>query len=190
MFKTTGEKPAFNLGERLRAVRRLHRLTQRELARRTGVNNASISLIEHNRMSPSVGLLKRVLDGIPMSLEAFFNEDSAPTEQIFFRHEELTEIDRGLIKFRQVGANLKNRALQMMYDCYKPGGDTDGQMLSHQGEEAGIVIQGTLEVTVADRKCVLRPGDAYYFDSRLPHRFRNPGEEDCIIVTATTPPTF
>jgi mannose-6-phosphate isomerase-like protein (cupin superfamily) len=47
-----------------------------------------------------------------------------------------------------------------------------------------------LEVTVGDQRRMLEPGDAYYFDSRLPHRFRNPGEEECEVVSACTPPSF
>ena len=47
----------FELGARLRAVRQLQGLSQRELAKRAGVSNAIISLIEQNRSSPSVGLL-------------------------------------------------------------------------------------------------------------------------------------
>jgi mannose-6-phosphate isomerase-like protein (cupin superfamily) len=37
---------------------------------------------------------------------------------------------------------------------------------------------------------VLGPGEAYYFDSRIPHRFRNPADEICELVSACTPPTF
>ena len=37
---------------------------------------------------------------------------------------------------------------------------------------------------------VLSAGDAYRFNSRIPHRFRNVGNEDCIIVSACTPPSF
>ena len=48
----------FDLGTRLRALREMHGLSQRELAKRAGVSNAIISLIEQNRNSPSVGSLK------------------------------------------------------------------------------------------------------------------------------------
>ena len=48
----------FDLGARLRALREMHGLSQRELAKRAGVSNAIISLIEQNRNSPSVGSLK------------------------------------------------------------------------------------------------------------------------------------
>jgi mannose-6-phosphate isomerase-like protein (cupin superfamily) len=57
-------------------------------------------------------------------------------------------------------------------------------MLRHAAEEGGVVIiRGRLEVTVGARRRVLGPGDAYYFDSRLPHRFRNPGEDVCELVS-------
>jgi len=37
---------------------------------------------------------------------------------------------------------------------------------------------------------VLGPGDAFYFVSSLPHRFRNIGREECELVSASSPPTF
>ena len=37
---------------------------------------------------------------------------------------------------------------------------------------------------------VLGPGEAYYFASQLPHRFRNVGRETCEIISANTPPSF
>ena len=63
-------------------------------------------------------------------------------------------------------------------------------MLSHDAEEGGIVLQGRLEVTVGDEMQVLTSGDAYRFNSRLPHRFRNTGNEECVVVSACTPPSF
>ena len=60
-------------------------------------------------------------------------------------------------------------------------------MLRHASEEGAVVIRGQLEVTVGDQRRVLGPGEAYYFDSRLPHRFRNLGEEVCELVSACTP---
>jgi mannose-6-phosphate isomerase-like protein (cupin superfamily) len=63
-------------------------------------------------------------------------------------------------------------------------------MLSHDAEEGGIILEGRLEVTVGDQVRVLSAGDAYLFNSRVPHRFRNTGSTECVLVTACTPPTF
>ena len=63
-------------------------------------------------------------------------------------------------------------------------------MLSHESEESGLVLQGRLELTVGDEVYVLNKGDAYLFDSNFPHRFRNTGREECVVVSACTPPSF
>jgi mannose-6-phosphate isomerase-like protein (cupin superfamily) len=61
-------------------------------------------------------------------------------------------------------------------------------MLSHASREGGVVLSGRLEVTVGTEVRVLTAGEAYLFDSRIPHRFRNVGEEPCEVVSACTPP--
>jgi mannose-6-phosphate isomerase-like protein (cupin superfamily) len=78
----------------------------------------------------------------------------------------------------------------MLYERYAPGADTGQAMLSHEAEEAGLIIAGHLEVTVGEETRLLGPGDAYLFDSRIPHRFRNPGTIECVLVSACTPPSF
>jgi transcriptional regulator with XRE-family HTH domain len=178
----------FDLGARLRAIRESHGLSQRELARRVGVTNGTISLIEQNKNSPSVASLKKVLEGIPMSLAEFFALDLPPKDQMFFKASDLVELTEGAVSFRQVGGDLRGRTLQILHERYAPGADTGKTMLRHDSEEGGIVLRGHIEITVGNQRSVLGPGDAYYFDSRLPHRFRNVGHEECEIISACTPP--
>jgi len=176
------------VGARLRTIREELGVSQRELARRAGVTNATISLIEKNKSSPSVSSLKKVLDGIPMSLAEFFALDIPPEDQIFFRAGELPEIFKGDVSFRQLGGDANRHRLQILHERYPPAADTGETMLSHESEEGGLVLTGRIQVTVGDQQRVLGPGDAYYFDSRTPHRFRNIGDETCEIVSACTPP--
>ena len=68
---------AQDIGSRLRAVREASALSQRALAKNSGISNATISLIESRKLNPSVAVLKRILDGIPMHMSAFFAEDAA-----------------------------------------------------------------------------------------------------------------
>ena len=78
------EGTGFDLGSRLKTLREAHNLSQRELAKRAGVSNAIISMIEQNRSSPSVGMLKKLLDGFPLSLAEFFALEAPPKPQIYF----------------------------------------------------------------------------------------------------------
>ncbi|WP_162528457.1 cupin domain-containing protein [Novosphingobium sp. BW1] len=177
------------VGVRLRAVRERKDISQRALAKLAGIPSSTISLIEGGRTNPSVGSLKRILDAIGMTLGEFFNLDVTEDRSIFFKGNDLSEIGRGGVSYRQVGRSGSS-SIQMLYETYQPGSESGRVMLTHEGEEAGVIISGKLEVTVAEETRVLQVGDAYLFSSQLPHRFRNTGKEPCIVVSACTPPSF
>jgi transcriptional regulator with XRE-family HTH domain len=179
-----------DIGERLKAIRSRHALSQRALAKRAGVTNGIISMIEQNRSSPSVATLKKILDGFGMSLADFFGADRPVQDHTFYRASDLVEIGGGLLSYRQLGANLRGKAIQILHERIQPSADTGPGMLHHESEEGGIVVRGEVELTVGAQTRVLRAGEGYYFDSRTPHRFRNLGQEPCEIVSACSPPSF
>ena len=47
-------------------------LTQKELAERTGINQADISKLENGTRNPSINLLKRLAEGMDMALRIEF----------------------------------------------------------------------------------------------------------------------
>jgi len=181
-----------DIGARLQAVRKTKGLSQRELAKRVGVTNSTISLIEQNKVSPSVSSLKKVLDGIPISLADFFTLDleGGSADSPFYAAAEQPDVGNGEIHYFLIGQRRAQRQMCLLREIMPPGSDTGDAMLSHDGEEGGVIIQGRVEITVGDMVKVLGPGDAYYFESRQPHRFRNIGDGDAVIISANTPPTF
>lgn len=190
-----------DVGRRLRAVRTARGLSQRKLADRAGVTNGLISLIEQNKTSPSIASLKLILDAIPMSFTQFFQELETSADKFVYRSDEFSEINplRMLsnkttsevdgISFLQLG-QTNDFQIQMLHESYEPGADTGKELYQHEAEEAGIVVSGEIELTVGDEIARLKAGDGYIFDSRKPHRFRNTGDERCVIISACTPPTF
>jgi transcriptional regulator with XRE-family HTH domain len=181
---------SIDVGARLRGVRVTFGLSQRALARRAGVTNGLISLIEQNRVSPSVSSLKKVLDGVPMSLAEFFTMETSAAPQSFFAPDELVELGNEQVSLRLVAAQRPGRQLTLLHERYAPGAATGDDMMSHKGEEGGVVVRGRIELTVGGVTRLLGPGEAYYFASQIPHRFRNVGREECEIISAGTPPSF
>ncbi|NND57738.1 MAG: cupin domain-containing protein [Xanthomonadales bacterium] len=178
------------VGKQLRSVRTAFGLSQRELAKRAGVTNGMVSLIEQDRVSPSVGSLQKILAAFPMTMAEFFTRDMQAGGDVVFRADELPDVGTGEIHYRLVAATRPDRKMSILWETYMPGSDTGEDLLTHAGEEGGVVVEGELEVTVAGKTWKLGPGDAYYFDSRLPHRFRNRGKAAVRIVSANTPPTI
>ncbi|MES0021290.1 cupin domain-containing protein [Mesorhizobium sp. M0036] len=179
------------IGSKLRELRRRRDLSVRALAARSGISHSTISLIERDRMSPSVDTLGAVLDALGATLTGFFSDlQSSLPYSPFYASANLVEIGKvDTISYRVIGLDHPNRQLLMLHERYAPGADS-GDEFTHAAQEAGMVLSGKVEVTVGSQKRILNPGDGYYFDSRLPHRFRNVHNGHSEIVSAITPPTY
>ncbi|WP_296260792.1 MULTISPECIES: cupin domain-containing protein [unclassified Pseudomonas] len=181
-----------DVGERLQSIRKLKGLSQRELAKRAGVTNSTISMIEKNSVSPSISSLRKVLSGIPMSMVEFFSEEIEPENptQVVYKASELIDISDGAVTMKLVGKSHSGRAIAFLTEVYPPGADTGEEMLVHEGEETGILVEGRLELVVGLDTYVLEAGDSYYFESTRPHRFRNPFDVPARLISAATPANF
>jgi transcriptional regulator with XRE-family HTH domain len=188
----------FDIGARLKAMRSASALSQRQLAERAGVPHAQISNVEKNKVSPSVSTLRKILGGLGVSMADFFESERQLPPGPFFKACELVDLTSkvaasaigdgsGRMTFRQVG-DARALNLQILHEVYEPRADTGETRLQHASSEGGYVIEGELEVTVGDDVRVLKVGEAYLFDSRIPHRFRNVSEGRTVVISACTPP--
>src|SRR5262245_36315069 len=124
----------FDVGARLREIREAHGLSQRELAERAQAPHGLISMIERNHSSPSVASLRKILNGIPMTMAEFFESEpvSRRRAQVFFTPAELTDLTSrlqsqsgslaGPLSLRQVG-DARAHGLQILHEVYQPGAD-------------------------------------------------------------------
>lgn len=141
------------IGIKLREMRRRRDLGLRELAARSGISHSTISLIERDKMSPSIDTLSAVLDALGTTLPGFFSDlQSSLPYTPFYGSDELVEIGKvETISYRVIGLNHPNRQLLMLHETYAVGADT-GEAFAHAAQEAGMVIGGAVEVTVGGQK--------------------------------------
>jgi len=179
------------IGAKLAEMRRRRNLGLRELAARSGVSHSTISLIERDRMSPSVDTLGGILDALGTTLTGFFLDmQSNLTHSPFYAADELVEIRKGAdVSYKMIGINHPDRQILLLHETYAVGANS-GEAYAHAAQEGGMVLKGEVELTVDGNTRILKQGDGYYFDSRLPHRFRNLSKEPCEILSACTPPTY
>ena len=78
--------------------------------------------------------------------------------------------------------------MQIYLVTIRPGGQSGPEIYTHRGEEGGLVLAGTLELTVDDRVVILYEGDSFRFSSSLAHRFANPGDTQASVVWANSLP--
>lgn len=202
-ISSTDEKGDENLtsqiGERLKEVRLARNLSQRQLAIRSGVTNGMISMIEQDRASPTISSLKKILDGIPMSLAEFFSIEDSQDEKYIYRADSQVDVappvmnNHGELQDKSLTYRLignRTTPIEMLHEIYAPGGDTSDELYSHTGHECGVVVEGEIELTIGDTVYTLSAGDGYSFPSEQPHRFRNIKDERAVVVSACTPASF
>jgi transcriptional regulator with XRE-family HTH domain len=188
----------FDIGARLKAMRTAAQLSQRDLAERGGVPHAQISNVERNKISPSISTLRKILSGLGISMADFFEGEQTLPQGPFFAADELLDLTSrvaansiggigGRMFFRQIGdARVHN--LQILHEVYEPDADTGETLLQHASSEGGVIMEGELEVTVGGEVRILKAGEAYLFDSRIPHRFRNVSASRTVAISACSPP--
>jgi mannose-6-phosphate isomerase-like protein (cupin superfamily) len=127
-----------------------------------------------------------------MSMVEFFSEELEPENptQVVYKASELIDISDGAVTMKLVGKAHPSRSIAFLNEIYPPGADTGDEMLVHEGEETGILVEGRLELVVGLDTYILEAGDSYYFESTKPHRFRNPFDVPARLISAATPANF
>jgi transcriptional regulator with XRE-family HTH domain len=184
------------IGDRLRAARRSHRLSLRELAKRLSVSPSLISQIETGRAQPSVSSLYAIAAELNVSLdELLFNDGrraakngrpGAPTTRLpvvttsggpVQRAGDRKEIRlaSGVTWDRLTTESVPG--IDFLYVTYEVGGASspEHEFQRHGGHEWGFVLEGMLGVTIGFEDHELGPGDAISIDSTVPHRMYNRG---------------
>jgi uncharacterized cupin superfamily protein len=65
--------------------------------------------------------------------------------------------------------------LEMVINEYEPGTSSSKTPVHHDGMEFGLIISGTLTVSLDDVDYVLEPGDGIAYSSITPHVLTNNG---------------
>lgn len=182
-----------DIGIRLRHARLTRRLKLRELADAAGCSESLLSKIENGKASPSFPTLRRILGVLGLTMGQLFVKAAEPgivsragERQVLTVHPLRTGAG---LKFEQLVPGDEGHLLEGAIQTIPPGTGC-ATPITHQGEEVGYVIEGTIELTVADQIYQLNAGDSYCFRSDLPHTHKNPGPNVARLIVVNTPPTF
>jgi len=172
------------VGARLRKLRKERDLSIQKLADSVNLSVGMISQIERGVSTPSLRSLRLLANTLNVPVSWFF---SAPHEPPESRHI-VRRTQRRLLKVAHTGVVQELLSpespgqLEIYEIVLEPGGSSDGEAYSHQGEKAGLVISGRLHLWVDQEKHVLQHGDSFRFPSTHPHRFANPGPRETRLI--------
>ncbi len=181
------------IGRRLRDLRRRRGLTLEALSRDSGVSTGMLSQMERGVTSPSIRTLQRVAEALEVPINWFFSNapSSAGAPAWVLRRQDRRSLSLGSNGVtKELLAPAGDGAIELLYVTIEPGGSSGDAPYTHIGEDAGLVLEGSMWLEVNGERCLLSAGDAFRFPSTLPHRFDNPGTARAVILWAVTPPFY
>jgi transcriptional regulator with XRE-family HTH domain len=187
----TGAVEPLNLGERVRSLRQARGWTLEQAAGQAGLARSTLSKIENGQMSPTYEALKKLADGLAISVPQLFTPPSkaqvsgrmAVTKQgtgqghatATYEHELLAG---SLSKKQMLPYRARIRARDMA--------DFDG-WVRHDGEEFLFVLTGVVRLFTEFYEPVeLRRGDSAYYDASMGHNVVSVSEDDATILWVTS----
>jgi transcriptional regulator with XRE-family HTH domain len=184
----TAVKPAAeSLGQRVRYARQRQRLTLAAVAEQIGCSESLLSKIERDRITPTLPTLFKLAEALGTSVAALFS-DQQKTKVVIYHQGERPELVLGSkggeeadTKFERIIPYVDGRLLDANVHVVPPGGGSSGAY-SHLGEEVGFVMEGFIELSVDGCINLLKPGSSFFFNSSLPHSYRNIGTETAKIL--------
>lgn len=190
-----------NVGAEIREVRKARGLTLKDLSERTGRSVAYLSRIERGDTRISVDLLTDIGEALGVDPKWFFPRKSGsgelersyvvrrearrPMSNLYSRSFDELGFRDGLLSSSLTGQFY---LLETRFPPGQPGNAVEGYVF--EGEQHGVIVQGELELRLGDEVILLKAGDSFSYPNSIPHRFRNLGKVEAVMIWAMAPVTI
>ena len=177
-----------NLGKRIKELRLANQLTQDELAARSDLSAAFISLLESNKSSVSIEYLTKVLAVFGETLSDFFStEDKKPF--VFGKKDRVEIKEQGIDKLELLSPPSTTMAMEPSKLVIAQNQKL-GPIKPHSGEVIGYILKGRLVICLGKRKRIAKAGCCFQFKADQEHSFENNSKSNAELLLITWPPQF
>jgi transcriptional regulator with XRE-family HTH domain len=179
------------VGGKLKQIRILRGVTLKQLAEAASCSESLLSKIENGKANPSVTTLHRIATALGTNVAALIPEQENGEQVVSLPQDRPTYVTQGgSICLERLVSTNGIHLLQGYIHRVQPGAGYEGEVVQHQGEELGYVLEGEIELIVDGRRYFVGAGASFHFRSELPHGYTNSGSIPACVIWVSTPPTF
>jgi transcriptional regulator with XRE-family HTH domain len=180
------------LGERIRGLRKRRKMTLAQLAGSASLSTGYISQIERNLAYPSIPALVGIARSLGVTVQWFFAGASrVPQEEhgyvVRAGNRLKIRYEQGIVD--ELLTPKMSLQVELIYTRLPPGSES-AESYTHNGDAVGFVVSGELEMWIGERHFHLYEGDSCSYSAGEPHRYRNPGQREAVVLWAISPPNF
>ncbi|PWR00694.1 helix-turn-helix domain-containing protein [Leucothrix pacifica] len=182
------------IGQQIRDLRKAKGISLSTLATTIGRSVGYMSQVERGVSEVKLSMLQSISDALGVSISWFFHasqEADSKEADYIVRHNLRRSLDlSGSGITEQLLSPRLSGQLQLILTTIAPGATTGPDARRRDGEEAGYLQSGSLELQIGENTFQLEAGDSFSLVGDEPHRCHNSSEEDAVIVWVITPPSY
>ncbi|MCR0983829.1 helix-turn-helix domain-containing protein [Roseomonas populi] len=172
------------IGRRLRLLRETRRMPLAELALSLGRSVGYLSQVERGLSSLPIRELVRIAELLGVDFLSLVSPAGAGEGASHIRR----AADATPVTFHPSGITKTSLVpsaageLRLFTMTLEPGSSTGMDLYSHEGEEAGLVLEGSIDLVIQDATYSLAQGDSFRFASSTPHGFSNAAKGRSVVL--------
>ena len=147
----------FNIGSKIKKLRKARKLTLQDVARETGFSPALISQIENNNVSPPIATLSKLARFFDVKIGIFFEEEEAERKYEVVRKGERRVVSRVISKagtghgytYEALSFRKRNKKMEPFVLTVTERAKEE-ELYNHDGEEFLLILQGRAEVLLEE----------------------------------------
>lgn len=181
------------IGKRIRSLRKKAKLKLIELSEKSGIALATLSRIEHEKMTGTLDAHLAVARALGLTLSELYEDIELDTQRVTVLEEKahsdvFVHNDKASYEMLTMGV-LKKKMMPVMIKL-EPQGETNSEQAPVGIEKFIYVLEGEMNAVIGTKIHALKPGDTLYFEAHLPHYFKNESEFPAKAILVSTPPTL
>jgi transcriptional regulator with XRE-family HTH domain len=178
-----GQETLVALGQRIRELRASQSKTLQSLADAAGLSPSMLSLVERGKASPSLGSLVSICAALGVHMSELFGKgDNGSNRAVIRRLEDQPHFQTAKGVLRRVVQSDPKTRVELVVNQIDPHTATHTRTRPHAGYEFGLVLEGAITVEFDATSYELATGDSIRYESTIPHRLANNGEEPATVV--------
>ena len=180
-----------NVGEIVHRLRKDRKMTLLGLSTKSGVALATLSRMENGKMTGTLDSHMRICQALEIALPDLYKDLVASTRKIEVQTKKTrTDVfvhDRRATS-EMLAPNVLNKKMMPTMIKIAKSGYTHKEETKVGIEKFIYVLEGKVELNIGDEKFNLTKGDTLYFESSVPHYFKNTGTGEARMICVVTPP--
>ncbi len=178
------------IGDKLHEIRKAKKITLTELAKKSGVQLATLSRIENKKMTGTLESHMAVAKALGIDVVELYSSVIREQKQI-----EISEATAGTeifthnekSSFEILTKNVLSKRMMPTLIRIEEGGVTQQEQEAPGCEKFLFVLEGAVEAVIDTKSFRLAKNNTLYFDASLPHMFKNAGRGTAKLLCVATP---